>query len=273
MRLRGQVAIVTGASAGMGAAIAKRFAQEGAKLAVTQHHRALDELQEYVRGIGGELLIVKADTSKTDDVNRFVETALQKYGRIDIACTLAGSLSWARIEDITDQEWDRILQADLFGTFRIVRAVVPTMKRQKYGRIVLTSSIEGKTIGWPGRVHYCANKGGIDAMTRAIALEVARDGITVNAIAPGPVESRMIKSKASLGEEAVRKLAAYIPVGYLGKPEDVAALALFLASEESRFITGQSIVVDGGYSIGPVFEVPGQLPPPREGDIARLEDP
>jgi 3-oxoacyl-[acyl-carrier protein] reductase len=104
-----------------------------------------------------------------------------------------------------------------------------------------------------------------------MALEVARDGITVNALAPGPVESRMIKSKASLGTGA-QNLAAYIPVGYLGQPEDVAGLALYLASEESRFVTGQSIVIDGGYTIGPVFEVPGQVSPPPIGKIAKLED-
>jgi 3-oxoacyl-[acyl-carrier protein] reductase len=273
MRLKGRVALVTGASAGIGGGIAKRFAEEGARLAVTQHRGALTDLERYVDSIGGEMISVKTDTSSTEDVNRFVATAVAKYGRIDIAVSVAGSLSWARVEDITDEEWDRILQSDLFGTFRLVRAVIPTMKKQRYGRIVLTSSIEGKVIGWPGRVHYCAGKGGIDAMTRALALEVARDGITVNALAPGPVESRMIKSKASLGEMAAKNLAAYIPVGYMGLPEDVAGLALYLASEESRFLTGQSIVIDGGYTIGPVFEVPGQVAPPAEGRIARLEDP
>ncbi|MDA4137145.1 MAG: SDR family oxidoreductase [Thaumarchaeota archaeon] len=273
MRLQGRVAIVTGASAGIGNGIARRFAQEGARLAVTQHKGPLTELERYVDSIGGEVLVVKADTSSTEDVNRFVAATVERYGRVDIACSVAGSLSWARVEDITDEEWDRIMQSDLFGTFRLVRAVLPTMKKQRYGRIVLTSSIEGKAIGWPGRVHYCANKGGIDAMTRALALEVARDGITVNALAPGPVESRMIRSKASLGVTAAKNLASYIPVGYMGLPEDVAGLALYLASEESRFLTGQSIVIDGGYTIGPVFEVPGQVAPPSKGKIAKLEDP
>jgi len=272
MRLQGKVAIVTGASAGIGNGIAKRFAKEGAKLVVTRHRGQLTELQKFVEGQGGEMIAVQTDTSKTADVNRLVKTALDKYGRVDIACSVAGTLSWARIEDITDEEWDRILQSDLFGTFRLVRALLPVMKKQKYGRIILTSSIEGKVIGWPGRVHYCANKGGIDAMTRAIALEVARDGITVNALAPGPVDSRMIKSKASLGPTAAEGLAAFVPVGYLGTPEDIAGLATYLASEESRFVTGQSIVIDGGYTIGPVFEVPGQAPPPEIGKIARLED-
>jgi 3-oxoacyl-[acyl-carrier protein] reductase len=272
VRLGGRVAIVTGASTGIGNGIAKRFSLEGAKLSVTEYRTPLTELLSYVQGLGREILSTKVDMHSTPQVNELVKKTLEAYGRIDILASVAGSVSWGRIEDITDEEWDYVVGGDLMGTFRLVRAVVPAMKKQRYGRMILTSSIEGKAVGWPGRVHYCAGKGGIDAMTRGLALELAKDGITVNAIAPGPIESNMIKSKASLGEEATRNLVRYIPVGYMGQPEDVAALAVYLASEEARYMTGQSMVIDGGYIIGPGAELPGANPPPPEGKVFRRED-
>jgi 3-oxoacyl-[acyl-carrier protein] reductase len=272
MKLKGKIAIVTGASSGIGNGIARRFAQEGARLAVTEYHSPLDQLQSFVDSVGTEMISVKTDMRSTPEVNRFVAKVLDKYGRIDILASAAGSLSWARIEDISDEEWDNIVDGDMKGTFRAVRAVVPIMRRQKSGRMILMSSIEGKAIGWPGHVHYCAGKGGIDAMIRSIALEVARDGITVNGIAAGPIESRMIKSKSSLGPEGLRNLVPFIPVGFMGQPEDIAALATFLASDEARYITGQSIVVDGGYIIGPILDVPGANPAPPSGCVYRRED-
>ena len=273
MKLENRVAVVTGATSGIGNAIARRLASDGANLAVTEHRSSADELKRDVEAMGRKILSMKTDMRSTSDVNLLVKTALDTFGHIDILCSVAGTLSWGRVEDITDDEWDNLVDSDLKGTFRLVRAVLPAMKRQGYGRIILTSSIEGKVIGWPGRVHYCAAKGGIDSMVRALALEVAKSGITVNAIAPGPVDTNMIKSKASLGEVATRNFARFVPVGYVGEPEDVAGLVSYLASKESRFLTGQSIVIDGGYSIGvESLSIPGENPPPPAGKVVRRED-
>ncbi|HEC63714.1 MAG TPA: SDR family NAD(P)-dependent oxidoreductase, partial [bacterium] len=150
MRLKDKVAIITGVSTGIGKAAAIRFAQEGAHLVITRFQNPVTEVEQAAENAGRKTIVVKVDMRKTEDVNQLVDTAIKEFGRIDIAFSNAGILSWARCEDITDEEWDFVVDCDLKGTFRLFRAALPVMKKQKYGRLLATTSISGSVWGWPG---------------------------------------------------------------------------------------------------------------------------
>ena len=269
-RLDGRVALVTGASTGIGRATAIRFAKEGARIAVNVFRNPVRDVEQTAQKLGADIITVKADVRSTHDVDSLVNAAIGRFGRIDILFCNAGILSWGRTEDLTDDEWDYVVDCDLKGTFRLCRAVVPHMKKLKYGRIIVNSSISGVSTGWVGHAHYCAAKAGLVGFVKSLAVEVAREGITVNAVSPGIITTEQTRSKGSLGEDGLTKIAQQIPIGYVGEPEHVAAVVVFFASEESAYVTGQNLIVDGGYTLQEDLIPVGNRPPPP-GHIQRYD--
>ena len=237
MNLAGKVALVTGASRGIGRAIAVALAKKGAKVAINYRVRR-DEAEKTLKMVeeaGSEGMIVQADVSKWEDVQRMVEEVVNHFGRIDILVNNAGVLSkvWP-IEEISDEEWDRVLNINLKGTFYCCRAVVPIMKRQGGGKIVNISSIAGKMGGYVG-CHYAASKAGVIGLTFALATELAPK-ITVNAVAPGPVDTDM------LTDELREKLSKLTPFGRVAKPEEIAHAVIFLL--ENDYVSGEVVDVN-----------------------------
>jgi 3-oxoacyl-[acyl-carrier protein] reductase len=242
------VAIVTGAGHGIGRATAELFAEHGAKVLVTDHRE--DSARVVAAGIRenhGLASHLKVDVTKSSDIERMVEVALSRFGRIDILCQNPGISRHASLEDLTEEVWDDTFAINLRGAYVAVRACVPVMKKQKYGKIVITSSITGPITAVEGYSHYGATKAGLIGFMKAIAIEVARYNITINAVQPGTILTEGLRRTMDmLGIHDFEAPARTIPMGRLGDPEDVAYAMLFLASDESRYITGQSIVVDGG---------------------------
>ncbi|MBS7620924.1 SDR family oxidoreductase, partial [Candidatus Bathyarchaeota archaeon] len=191
-------------------------------------------------------LAVKCDVSNINNVEETVKEVINKFGRIDILINNAGICPFKTLIDMTEQDWDRVLSINLKGTFLFTRAVLPKMIEQKKGKIINIASIAGSVVGYPNLAHYSASKGGIVGFTRALALEVAKHGINVNAISPGSI---LTPGTEVLGKEMYEQIRNSIPLGRWGLPEDVANLVIFLASDESSFITGQNIIVDGGLTV------------------------
>lgn len=244
--LSDRVAIVTGAGQGIGREISLQLAQAGAKVVLIDvSDKVFDVLRE-VKGLGGDGLAIKCDVSRWEDVRATVNQVLDKFGRIDILVNNAGIYPFKPFTEMGEQDWDKVLDINLKGVFNFTRAVLPRMIEQRRGKIINISSIAGSVVGFPNLVHYSASKAGIIGFTRALALETAQYGITVNAISPGPIETPGV---GVLSKETYEQVRRAIPLGRFGKPEEVAYLVLFLASDKSDFITGQNIVIDGGYTI------------------------
>jgi len=245
-RLRGKVAIVTGAGKGIGSGIARVFASEGAKVLVADKDEEWGiKTVDGIKRAGHEASFIKVDVSKREDMEKMAQTTLERYDRIDILCNNAGIYTnMARIEEMTEEDWDKILTVNLKGTFLAVRACVPQMIRQKYGRILITSSTTGNRTAIIGLSHYAASKAGINGFIRNVAIELAEHNITVNGVEPGNILTEGMMEV--VGEEYVKVNEAVIPLGRLGEPEDIGRAMAFLASDEAKFITGQTVVVDGG---------------------------
>jgi len=245
-RLSDKVAIVTGASKGIGKAIAKLYAEEGAKVLAVFHSDetgAIGTLEE-IKAAGGEASLFQADVSKKADTEKMAEEARRLYGRVDVLCSNAGIYPIVKIEDMTEDDWDLVLSVNLKGTFLAVKACLPQMQSQNYGRIVCISSTTGPRTGVPGLAHYGASKNGIIGFIRNACLEFGKYNITINAVEPGAVLTEGLKDL--LDETAINEIEKEIPLKRMAVPLDVAYAALFLATDESKYITGQSIVVDGG---------------------------
>jgi len=238
-KLCNQVAIVTGAAQGMGAAIATRFAEEGASVVVSDiNGEKAAQVAEKIHG-----LAIQTDVTQEEQVDAMVKETIDRYGTVSILVNNAGILRPTRIDYVTKAEWDAVLDVNLNGTFLCSKAVLPIMKRNQFGRIINMSSSAGRSVSTLGGVHYTAAKAGVLGFTRAMAKEVAPFGITVNAVCPGLINTEMVWSECT--PERLKAYEASFPIPRIGTPEEVAQLVLFLASD-AAYITGASIDINGG---------------------------
>ncbi len=240
------VVLITGAGQGIGAAITRRFAEQGAKLALVDvNAEQLKQLTDSLKDYDVEILPLSADVSNKEQVGQLVRQVVEKFGRIDVLINNAGIIRDNLISNISEQDWDQVLDVNLKGAFLCCQAVFPTLKTQRYGKIV--NIVSRAWLGSIGQANYTASKGGLVSLTRSLALEFARFQINVNAVAPGAIDSPMTQG---LPAEARERLIRMQPTGKMGKVEDIAAAVAFLASDDSEFITGQVLHVDGGKSCG-----------------------
>ena len=239
-RLEGKVALVVGGSRGIGRGIAQRFAEEGARLVIA------DIASEHGTAAASELdaTFVATDISSLKDAEAAVATAVERHGRLDVMVQNAGIYPWQLIEDTSPEDWDHVMAVNLRGSFNAARAALVPMKQQRSGRMLYTSSITGPHVTSPGHGHYSATKAGINGFIRAAALEFSGYGITVNGVEPGNILTEAIQEHR--GPAFIKSMEDSIPLGRLGTPRDVANAFLFLASDDASYITGTTIVVDGG---------------------------
>jgi len=244
-RLQGKIALVTGASRGIGRAIAKLFAEEGAKVVInySRSEKEAASLAEEIKQQGGEALLVKADVSQAQEVKEMIKKVADEFGRIDILVNNAGILIQSPFLESTEDMWDTMMAVNLKGSYLCAKEVAPLMLKQKSGKIINISSVSGLAQKSAlGNVPYAASKAGVIGLTRSLAVNLGPT-INVNAICPGLVETDM---SASLPPERRRIPVEEAPLQRIGRPEEIASAALFLASEESDFITGEAITVSGG---------------------------
>lgn len=254
-RLDGKVALVTGAGRGIGAAIAKLFALAGASVAVTNRGgEAGGRIADEITAAGGKARSFVLDVGDRDAILAVVEAASASFGRLDIVVHNAGINPWAAIDELTPEVLDETLAVNLKACFHLAQGAAPHLRRQGGGRILVTSSVTGPRVAMPRAAHYAASKGGVNAFIRAAALEYARDRITVNGVEPGFI-AKPGRGTLLSQPERVRRMARYIPLGELGVPDDVAYAMLYLASPAGRYVTGQTIIVDGGAMLpeSPIF--------------------
>jgi 3-oxoacyl-[acyl-carrier protein] reductase len=242
--LTGKIALVTGGSRGIGRAVAIRLAQSGAKVAFNYHsnHDAAQEVLGELKGGGAHAMAVAGDVGVAADVDRVVSVTLEAFGRIDILVNNAGITRDGLLMRMSEDDWDAVVDTNLKSTFLVTKAVLRGMVRQRAGRIVNITSVSG-VLGNAGQSNYAASKAGMIGFTRSVAREVASRGITVNAVAPGFIETDIW---AGVSDEARANILNMAPLGYIGRPEDVAEAVAFLSSDAARYITGQTLNVDGG---------------------------
>jgi 3-oxoacyl-[acyl-carrier protein] reductase len=242
--LNGQVAIVTGSAQGIGRAIAEVLAQDGASVVIADlDFEAAQATALELTGGGHTAIGVAVDVTDRASADAMAAMVVEQLGRIDILAANAGIYPEAELTDITGQQWDRVMSVNVKGALYTIQACLPQMREQGYGRIVLTSSITGPVTGIPGFSHYGASKAAMIGLMNSAAIEVARQGITINAVLPGNIETPGL---ADLGPEHTRAMKAAIPGGELGQASDIGWGVRFLASPEARFITGHSLIIDGG---------------------------
>ena len=241
--LSGKTAVVTGASRGIGAAIAHRLCEVGANVVIcSRSTESVSQTATSLQAKGYTVHAIAADISKKEDVDTLIDETISQFSQVDILVNNAGITRDMLLMRLKDEDWDAVLQTNLTGTMYCTRAVLRPMIRQKNGRIINISSVIG-LMGNPGQASYAAAKAGIIGLTKTTAKEVGTRGITVNAIAPGFITTDMT---AKIPEELQNKILEFIPLQYYGTPEDVADTVCFLASDAARYITGQTIQVDGG---------------------------
>jgi len=245
MKLESKVAIVTGGARGIGKAIALALAREGAQVIVNDVNlEGAEEVVEQISSMGRQAKAMKADISKREEVKRMIQETLAIFHKIDILVNNAGIIRRGSLEDHTEEDWDKVIAVNLKGTFNCVKEVVPIMKKQRYGKIINISSVAGKVGDIASAPSYGASKGAINAFTKSLARELAPYGINVNAVAPHAIETEM---SAEWSEEKRCQIISQIPLGRLGRSEEVAEAVVFLVSGGAAFITGEILDVNGGY--------------------------
>ncbi|MEZ5500233.1 MAG: SDR family oxidoreductase [Steroidobacteraceae bacterium] len=252
--LAGKVALVTGGGQGIGRGIAEVFAADGASVLIaTRTAKHGEDVLRRIRAAGGKAALATVDIGDEPSAAEVVEQTMSEFGRIDIMVHNAASFLGGPVESFSEGDLETVLSVNLKAGFRLSRACIPHMRRQGGGRILFTSSVTGPRVAMPGTAYYAASKGGVNALIRTLALELARDKITVNGIEPGYIRTAAMELLAD--EAGMQQMARYIPLGYMGMPEDIAYAMRFLASDESRYITGQTICIDGGSTLpeSPVF--------------------
>jgi len=248
--LKGKTAVVTGSERGIGKGIATVFAKAGANLVITCPHKGdSEEAAKEMEKLGAKALAVACDVSKEEDVERLVAETVKKFGRLDIFVNNAGVLLQRGVDEVSGKEWDWLMGVNLKGAHHGVKYAAKQMKKQKTGGAILNIASTAALEGYPMLTTYCASKGGILAFTRAAAMELAPSRIRVNAICPGLVETPMTKDFLQTKEAREAQLKD-IPIGIIGQPEDIAYGALYLVSDEARYVTGVALVIDGGTTAG-----------------------
>jgi len=250
MKFAGKVALVTGGSEGIGFSTAKLFLQEGAAVVITGRsaHKGKLALGK-LNGIG-RIKFVRGDVSRPTDAKKMVDETIATFGRIDILFNNAGIYIPGLAENMTEEEWDKVIGVNLKGTFLVSKYAISCMKKQRSG-VIINNSSEAGIVGERGCPAHCASKGGVAVMTKAMALDCANNGIRVNCISPGTIETTMlarVAREANDPEAYLKHECATIPLGRLGRPEEVARAVLFLASDEASFITGTTLPIDGGFT-------------------------
>ena len=248
MRLKERVAIVTGGSQGIGRAVAKAYGREGAQVVVVnaRNPRRGEAVAAEISADGGTAVSMRADVTSKPEVDSLVRAVVEGFGTLDILLHAAGVMINKRFEEYTEEDWDRTIDVNLKGSFLITQAVVPILKAKRHGKIIFVASTAGST-GFPGSVPYCASKGGVVMLTKALAAEIAKDGINVNAISPGNTATPLNQHLRD-DPEFVKMLEAMTPTGraYIS-PEEIAGAAVFLASEEASAVHGLDLIVDDGW--------------------------
>jgi len=237
---------VTGSGQGIGREIALELAKNGAKVVVADVSNERLKVAREIEAIGPRSMPVKCDVSKKEDAAALIQETLEEFRTLDILVNNAGVYPFKAFAEMTEEDWDHVLDVNLKGTFHCTKEAASSMIKQKHGRIVNIASIAGAVVGFPMLVHYSASKGGMLGFTRALALELAPHGINVNAIAPGPIETPGTKTGDKKTYEQTKNA---VPLRRWGLPRDIANATVFLCSEKSSFITGQCLVVDGGYTL------------------------
>ena len=239
-----RTAIVTGGSRGLGRAVCRKLAEHSMNIVMnySANADAAEEAADVCRSLGARVVTVQGSVAVPEDCDRIVQEALDAFGQVDVLVNSAGITRDNLLLRMSEEDFDQVIAVNLRGTFRMMKAVARPMMRKRYGRIINLSSIVGE-MGNAGQVNYAASKAGVNGMTKAFAKEIAGKGITVNAVAPGFIDTDMTRA---LSREAAESLKARIPMGRLGTPEDVAHVISFLASEEAGYVTGQVIGVNGG---------------------------
>jgi NAD(P)-dependent dehydrogenase (short-subunit alcohol dehydrogenase family) len=243
MNIEEKVVIVTGAGKGIGKGIAHTFAKDGYIVVVSDinHEECLEVVKE-IEALGQKAIAVKCDVSVKAEVENLIKATMEKFGRLNVLVNNAGIFPFVPFTEMTEENWDKVIDVNLKSIFLCSQAAVKNMKEG--GKIVNISSIAG-SVGFSGLTHYCASKGGVNGMIRALALELAEKKINVNNVAPGAIETP--GATGALDEEAKKQYISIIPAGRMGQPEDIANAVLFLASDKADYITGQTLVVDGGF--------------------------
>jgi 3-oxoacyl-[acyl-carrier protein] reductase len=242
--LQGKRVLVTGGSAGIGLGIVRGFAREGARVALSARDSA--RLAASVAALREEGLDVHgfiADVANAASVRGLVDEVAQAFGGLDVLCCNAGIFPSGSLDELSEADWDQVLATNAKGSFLCVQAALPYLRQAEYGRVILTSSITGPVTGFPGWAHYGASKAAQLGFMRTAAIELARDGITINAVLPGNV---LTEGLQEMGADYVASMAASVPLRRLGSVDNIAAGALFFASREAGYITGQSLIIDGG---------------------------